>query len=103
MFMTFRTEFLISTANYQFNSVEELVQLIDESQDIALYAVIERARGRGLVDSVEAELVDSSHLRVIVTWPEELAFLRLLANSQFLRIKSWIDSIGWHTELVSKG
>jgi hypothetical protein len=101
--MTYQTEFLINTGNYKFNSVEELVQIIDEAQDIALYAVIERARGRGLVESVEAELVDSSHLRVIVTWPDELDFLRMLANSQFLRIKSWIDSIGWTTTFVSKG
>jgi hypothetical protein len=98
--MTTTTEFIIETTNYQFNSVEELVQLIDQAMDISLYAVIERAKGRGLLLDVQSELITSSRLKVIIVWPDKMNFLQFMSNSVFLKIKTWIDSLGWQTALV---
>ena len=98
--MTSTTEFIIETTNYQFNSVEELVQLVDQAMDISLYAIIERAKGRGVLQDIQSELISSYRLKVIVVWPNQMNFLQFMSNSVFLKIKTWIDSLNWNTTLV---
>jgi len=101
-YMAFLTEITINTGNYEFNSVEELVQLVDEANNISLFSQVELARGRGILLDIDYSLLSSRQVFVTITWASQLDFLKFISNSKFLEIKTWIDTLGWTTQLDRK-